>query len=432
MRNDRLLLFTRYPTPGSTKTRLIPRLGPEGAADMQEWLTGRSVMAGTLWSSLTGGSLEIHTTGHSEKSFRRWLGRERSFFPQCEGDLGDRLSTAAIQAFTNGAERVCLIGIDCPSLGPEQLKEAFDHLEEHDLSLIPATDGGYVLIGMKRVHPELFTDMSWGTETVLATTLTRAAHLGLKVWQGTPMQDIDLPEDLEHLPAWRKKSSGLSVIIPAYNEQDNIVQAIESASPGAHDIVVVDGGSQDETVHRAASAGATVRTGVTGRGPQQNLGAWHAEGDTLLFVHADSRLPKGYADEVEHILSRPGVGLGAFSLAIEGEHPGLRWVERGAKLRSKIRKRPYGDQSLFIRRDLFERLSGFPAVPLLEDLELVQRVKTRRQVAVSPLPNHCSARRWETNGILRTTLRNQKILAAYALGISPTRLAEWYYGSSST
>ncbi len=428
MRNDRLLLFTRYPTPGSTKTRLIPRLGPEGAADLQEWLTGHSVLAGTLWANRSGGSLDIYTTGAPESAFRSWLGREHCFLPQQDGDLGERLQSAATAAFASGAERVCMIGIDCPSLGPAQIQEAFDALHHHDVSIIPASDGGYVLLGFNSLQADLFREIPWGTGTVCETTRKRAIEAGLTLWTGTPLDDVDVPDDLHHLPTWRATPKGLSVIIPAYNEEEHISNSIESALDGSREVIVVDGGSRDQTVPQAEAAGATVITGVKGRGPQQNLGAWHAKGDSLLFLHADCRLPKGYAQEVEKVLSRQGTGLGAFSLQIAGKHPGLRWVEWAVNLRSRVRKRPYGDQSLFIRRDLFERLGGFPGYPLLEDLEFVLQVSRRRQVAISPLRNACSPRRWDTRGIVATTLRNQQILLAYSLGVSPATLAAWYHG----
>lgn len=428
MPDPRLLLFTRYPVPGSTKTRLIPELGPEGAADFQEWLTGHSVLAGGLWASQSGGLMEIHSTGASVEQFHTWLGREKTVYEQVAGDLGERLATATQNAFESGATQVCMIGIDCPALSPDHFSSAFEALTHQDVCLIPATDGGYVLLGMRSFHPELFQQIDWGTDQVLEQTLHRCHDLSLTVWQGPPLQDMDVAEDLDSLPAWRQQETGLSVIIPAYNEEATIQAAIESAQSGSDDVIVVDGGSRDRTLERAQQSGARVITGYRGRGAQLNAGAWHAQSDTLVFLHADSTLPKGYQKEVSLLLEDPEIGLGAFSLSIRGNHPGLRLVEWGANLRSRCRKRPYGDQGFFVKRDLFERLSGFPCVPLLEDLELALAIGKRKRVVTSPLRISCSGRRWDEKGILRTTLRNQQILRAYDRGISPHELAKWYYG----
>ena len=230
-------------------------------------------------------------------------------------------------------------------------------------------------------------------------------------------------------------SGSISIIIPALNEAEQIGQTLDAARDSAEGVpgiewIVVDGGSNDTTVEIARSRGATVVTSSRGRARQMNAGAQIARGDTLLFLHADTRLPRGFEEEVRRTLAVPGVAAGAFSLRIDGAGRRLRWVERAANWRSRILELPYGDQGFFLKAELFRSLGGFPELPLMEDLEMARRVGRRGRIAVSPLAVVTSARRWERVGVLRATLFNQVFLLAYLLGMPPRRIAEWYYAKS--
>jgi hypothetical protein len=159
-----------------------------------------------------------------------------------------------------------------------------------------------------------------------------------------------------------------------------------------------------------------------------NLGARACTGGRLLFLHADARLPSGYAECLDEVLGDPRVALGAFPLALDAPGPGLRAVERLANWRARCCGLPYGDQALALRRETFAALAGYREWPLLEDLELVRRARRLGQVRLARRPVRVSARRWQRHGLLRTTLLNQLILAGYACGVSPARLARWYRG----
>ncbi len=137
----RLIIFTRYPVPGSTKTRLIPALGPEGAAELQREMTEHTVES--VSSLLDNGiQIQILFEGGDALSISNWLGDKIPIIPQGEGDLGDRMRRAFARSFDAGVERVVIIGTDCPSLGADDVTEAFDLLEDNTLALGPATDGG--------------------------------------------------------------------------------------------------------------------------------------------------------------------------------------------------------------------------------------------------------------------------------------------------
>jgi rSAM/selenodomain-associated transferase 2 len=159
-----------------------------------------------------------------------------------------------------------------------------------------------------------------------------------------------------------------------------------------------------------------------------NAGAQAASGSILLFLHADTRLPAGFDAAVRTILQDAVVVGGAFQFGIDA--PGLRFriLERLVNLRASWLGMPYGDQGLFLRKDTFTELGGFPELPIMEDFELVKRLRRRGRIRIVPLPATTSARRWQEVGVWRTTWINQKIILGYCLGVSPQRLARWYYG----
>ena len=222
-------------------------------------------------------------------------------------------------------------------------------------------------------------------------------------------------------------STSISVIIPALDEAGVIGRALASAAEEPDvELIVVDGGSCDATAEIDRSHGATVVTSLSGRARQMNAGARIATGETLLFLHADTRLPLRFAHEVRRILGLPGVVAGAFGLAIDGEGWGLRLVQRAANVRSRLLQLPYGDQGFFLRAAVFRSLGGYPEMPFMEDLEMGRRLRRRGQIVTAPLSALTSARRWESLGILRATLLNQFFLLAYLAGMPPRRIAHWY------
>ncbi|MBI5394485.1 MAG: TIGR04283 family arsenosugar biosynthesis glycosyltransferase [Verrucomicrobia bacterium] len=219
----------------------------------------------------------------------------------------------------------------------------------------------------------------------------------------------------------------VSVIIPAFNEAARIAASIESARRGnPQEIIVVDGGSADGTARIARDAGGIVIRAMPGRARQMNAGAARATGNTLLFLHSDTFLPPDCLHAVSQTLRGSGVAAGAFRLSIEGAFSGRRLVEWGANFRSRYLEKPYGDQALFLRRALFEEMGGFADMPLLEDVEFVGRLRKRGRIELLPTAIVTSGRRWQRLGALRTTLTNQFILTAYALGVSPETLARLY------
>lgn len=225
----------------------------------------------------------------------------------------------------------------------------------------------------------------------------------------------------------RTLSVKVSIVIPVLNEAINVRAAIDRAwAAGADDVVIVDGGSIDGTAGIARLARCRVFVGERGRGAQLNLGARHASGDVLLFLHADSWLAEHSVQQVRDGLRDDRVAGGAFCHRIAADGFIYRLIERGNAQRVRWFRMAYGDQGIFLRRDIFEDVGGFPEVALMEDVRLMRKLRARNRLILLPGPLHTSARRWQQHGAVRQTLRNWWLRAAEAAGVSPDRLLHHY------
>lgn len=434
-RSERLVVFTRHPVPGTTKTRLIPALGASGAADLQRRMTAQTLATARRLAKERPVTVEVRFEGSGADAMRDWLGPAYACRPQADGDLGERMRSSMQDAFGAGAQRTVLIGSDCPAIAVEHLRRAFDKLREHDLVLGPARDGGYYLIGASGTVPGVFDGIAWGTGDVLSRTLERGRCSDLSTALLEELSDVDVPDDLPGtclaagLPTGEEPAPRISVIVPVLNEEDSLPATLASAKQGRNvEVIVVDGGSRDASVAVAREAGVPVILGPACRALQMNLGAIAAGGDILLFLHGDTRLPVGFDGLVRSAAAEPGVVLGAFELGIDGEGAGLRFTERRVRRRSRRWKLPYGDQALFVRADVFRRAGGFRELPIMEDYALVKELGREGEVRILPAAVQTSARRWQRYGTVGTAARNALIVAAYRLGVSPDRLARWYRG----
>jgi rSAM/selenodomain-associated transferase 1 len=202
---DRLILFTRYPKPGKAKTRLISVLGQDGSADLHRQLTEHMVEQVRQLQICYPVEVTVQFTGGNREQMQAWLGSDLEYQLQEGADLGDRMAHAFKQAFQT-SDAVIVIGTDCPELTGQLLQQAFQMLRQHDLVLGPALDGGYYLIGLRWLVPELFQEIDWSTATVLQRTVEIAELLGLNIARLPLLSDIDLPEDL---PIWERVQAKL-------------------------------------------------------------------------------------------------------------------------------------------------------------------------------------------------------------------------------
>lgn len=219
----------------------------------------------------------------------------------------------------------------------------------------------------------------------------------------------------------------ISIIIPVLNEANTIRSVLARVLDAETvEVIVADGGSQDETVAIAKSLGVKVISGAAGRARQMNAGAAVATGDIFLFLHADTRLPSGFQTLIPPALNTARTVAGAFELRIDARLRGLRIVERMVDARSRLLSMPYGDQAIFLKASIFHELGGFPEFPIMEDFELVRRLKRRGKIKILSASVLTSGRRWQKLGIVKTTLINQLIIISYLLGVPTDQLARWY------
>lgn len=218
----------------------------------------------------------------------------------------------------------------------------------------------------------------------------------------------------------------VTVIIPTLNEEDWIAGAVTSAfAAGAAEVIVADGGSTDRTARLATSAGARMLLSEPMRARQLNLGADAASHETLVFLHADSRLPAGAAAEVEEALMN-GADFGGFRIAFAEPSRRLRIAAAMINLRTSVTRCPWGDQAQFIRRETFLKAGGFLEMPLMEDYELAMRMKRRGRSVLLPMTVTTSGRRFLRKGLLRTAAHNWRTIIRYRLGADVDALARGY------
>jgi rSAM/selenodomain-associated transferase 2 len=221
----------------------------------------------------------------------------------------------------------------------------------------------------------------------------------------------------------------LSIIIPVLDEEAEIagaLAALASLRARGAEVIVVDGGSRDRTLELALPLADHAFSAPRGRASQMNAGAAAANGDALLFLHADTRLPQEADRLVTDGLARSGRGWGRFDVRIAGRHPLLRVVAAMMNMRSRLTGVATGDQAIFVARALFRQVGGFPEIPLMEDVALSRKLKRVGPPLCLSARALTSGRRWETHGVMRTIVLMWRLRFAYSLGAEPARLARLY------
>lgn len=418
--NPTVVALLKAPQPGLVKTRLARVVGREAAASIYRDLAGQQ------WRRLPPEwRREIHfAPGAAEAEMMQWLPGSSALHPQSAGDLGARLVHALQAAFAAGGRPVFAIGGDCPELDAECLRRGARLLETADVVLGPATDGGYYLIGLQRPTPELFHGIPWSTAAVLEATVARARALGLQVRLLERKADID---DYDDWVAHRARDNrDVTVVVPTLNEAERIESVLRNVAqvlPEARR-VVVDGGSTDSTSDLARSAGAHVISSAQGRGVQLAHGAAVADTPWMLFLHADTLLPRSAARVMRDFMERPDARVATFRLAFDRAGWFLRgcgWCTRFDSVFTR-----FGDQGILIRRSFYEAIGGFMPWPLFEDVDLLRRARRSAPVVSLRAAVTTSARRFERHGHLRQQWLNARLLFAFLTGTSPHELAQRY------
>jgi rSAM/selenodomain-associated transferase 2 len=222
-----------------------------------------------------------------------------------------------------------------------------------------------------------------------------------------------------------------SFIIPVYQEEEIINSTIDHLIHlqkfADAEIIVADGDYEGSTLREISNTNVKKILCPKGRARQMNCGAAKSSGDILIFLHADTRLPEKALKKIATLLEDETIVGGAFDLGIDSQRFAFRIIEKIASIRSRLTRIPYGDQALFIRRDYFQSLGGFKDIPIMEDIELMHRIKQGRgKINILKDKVTTSPRRWETEGVVFCTLRNWFLITLYSLGAKPETLAKFY------
>jgi len=222
----------------------------------------------------------------------------------------------------------------------------------------------------------------------------------------------------------------ISVVIPVLDEEKTIAATLGTLpSLKSDDLLIVDGGSTDDTTTICERLGVRVISCERSRARQMNAGAHRVNGDVLLFLHADTRLPPSAFDDIRAALKDPRCVGGRFDIELAGDQWLLKIIGKMISLRSRLTKVATGDQALFIRRVVFDAIGGYPDVPLMEDLALSRAMKRLGKIACLKSRVITSGRRWEAEGVWRTIFKMWMLKSLYLLGVSPVRLKRYYADS---
>ena len=417
-----VLLFVKAPRAGLAETPLAAELGDERAIDIY-----RAMVERQLREVPPSWQVEVHfTPPEAEAEIRTWLGASRHYYPQSDGDLGRRLRKAFGAAFARGATSVIAVAGECPELDRATFQEAAARLARAELVLGPCTDGGYYLLALRRPAPELFDNIPWHSDQVLATTLARAKLFGLS-------RELLTPKDgIRNAKAYRaylsrvarnSSSDSLTVVIPTFNEAEHLrptLHAAQQSLPGAR-LIVVDAQSTDRTREIAAQHGAHVVVTRRGRGRQCRAGAAIADSDWLLFLHADTQLPPEAGTLFSRFTVETDAQIATFRLRYDSPSFFLRacgWFTRFDSVFTR-----FGEQGILIRREFYDALGGFPDWPLFDDVALLQRARASTRIHSLPANVITSARRYTQRGALAQQWLNARLLIRYLLGTPPAELA---------
>jgi rSAM/selenodomain-associated transferase 2 len=225
----------------------------------------------------------------------------------------------------------------------------------------------------------------------------------------------------------------ISVVVPSWRDTENLAALLPglAAQEGIMETIVVDASGDEHAEEVALRFGATfINCQAPNRGQQMNIGAAASSGDVIIFQHCDTGLDERHVEAIRLALSDSRIVGGAFYRKFDGRHPRLMWLESVARFLTRHGGTLYGDQSIFVRRDVFEKLGGFAKIPLMEDVEFSRRLRGMGKIAVLDPPVASSARRHLRKGAWRTTIQNGLFIVLYNLGVSPHRLHRWYYGET--
>ena len=434
-----MIIFTREPVPGSTKTRLMPYLTGEQCADLHECFI-RDIYHE---AKKADADIIVAYTGDTTERLRKIFPGSIPFIEQRGSDIGKKMENAISDVLNMGYDRVVLTGTDIPEMKHETIDDALDMLDDADVVICPTEDGGYYLIGMKEVRSEAFNVTLYGVSSVFDETTRSLEQAGIRVAVGDEYADIDTPEDLtgyrqrmRHERDMQKTYTGrfaaanasVSVIIPVYNEIKTIDPLMRQLEPfrDKAEIIFVDGGSNDGTLEHLGEEFRVIRS-EKGRGIQMNTGAQASHGDILFFLHCDSILPSDFLSEIRNVMAHSD--WGCFGVRFPSKNYFMFTNRVISNHRALVRGIPFGDQGIFIDRSLFMDVGMFHETTVMEDYEFSLRMKKNGfRPGMTQHRIMTSARRYgqDTRNILKTELEMWNLRRLYRKGTDAEELIRRY------
>ncbi len=423
-----ILVYLKYPEPGRVKTRLAATLGAEHAAELYRTWIGHVLerMQPLRPKVRIVGAFD----GAAESAFAPWSGLVDAWWPQPAGELGARLDAGFKQHAANGP--VFAIGTDCLELDAQRIQDAVASLQNFDTVFGPANDGGYYLVGMARYLSGFFEGIRWSSPDTLQDHLDRCRDKNWSVTLLPPLNDIDTEADWKAYLV-RRDDVSLAVVISAINEAAALPCTLESLAKQtatADRVLIVDCGSRDDTREVTARYRADVLDSMTpGRGHQIAAGVDACSQAFIVVAHADMRFPPDALARIrEHLHAQPDCPGGCLGHCFDSARTAYRIIEWFDQRRARAGQ-SYGDQCQFFRRTALQRVGGFPAQPIMEDVELAARLRKLGVPAALECPVLVSPRRFEQRGVLRTLWQNWRFRRAYRRsGVSATQaIFDTYY-----
>lgn len=441
MRSKAYIIFTREPVAGRTKTRMMPYLKPEECAELHVcFLKDFSRMIEDV-------DADVFVYYYSEdgdfSTVRECFGDRVSYRPQSDGDIGRKMYYAITEVLDKGYASCVLTGSDIPELTADSVNYAFACLDNADAVVGRTADGGYHLIGMKEACEAPFTLEGYADDSVYNRTVAALEGAGLKVMAGHEYSDMDRPEDLRgfrqrmlkderlaasHTGRFICRMLKISIIVPVYNERSMIESIQNQLRPYKEEaeIIFVDGGSTDGTVSMISDEFAAL-TSCKGRAKQMNEGARASSGDVLFFLHCDSVIPDDITGQIREVMRTSRYGC--FGIRFDSRNPFMLTNRLISNHRAWKRGIPFGDQGIFIDKELFFEMGGFPDIPIMEDYQFSLNLKSRGYMPGRTRDTITTSTRRFGKGIvpvLLTEYRMWKLRSDYRRGADINSIAKSY------
>lgn len=435
-----IIIFTRVPMPGHTKTRMMPYFTGVQCAKLHACFLKDIELA---CRGCDADVIVSYTPKEGLPGLKKLLGADLCYIPQVGKSLGEKMYRTFETVLSMGYESCLLIGTDVPELKEEHLSRAFQILQKKEIVFGKTKDGGYYLIGMKKPYKEAFLLDRYGHGKVLEDTVKDLEEAQISVGYTNALQDMDLPGDLRayrdrmrsrldlrrtHTGRYLARNSWISIIVPVYNEEKTIVKMQEQLEPlkDKCEILFVDGGSTDQTL-KLIKPDSMVLHSQKGRANQMNLGAVKSCGDILFFLHCDSELPSHPLAHIRKVML--DYRAGCFGIAFHSPNFFMLTCRVISNHRIKDRKVMFGDQGIFIDRDLFFEAGMFPDIPIMEDYQFSLTLKEMDiPLGIAGKRIYTSDRRFPKGTIpkLKMMWKMNRLRKMYRDGVSIQKIATLY------